>query len=134
VALAWKPKHVHPLSLLAALIVIGLAALVPALAWELARGDRMHVHAGSVAAILYVGAFPGFVSYVFWNRGVEAVGANRASLFLHLIPVFGTLLAAIFLGEVPRWYHALGVALIFSGIWLTTRQRPLRPQESRSPG
>lgn len=119
VALAWKPANVHRLSLLAAMIAIGLVALVPFVAWEYAQGERMVVHAGSVAAILYVGVFPGFLSYVFYNRGVEAIGPGKASLFLHLLPVFGTLLAAVFLGEVPRWYHGVGIALVFAGIAMT---------------
>ena len=123
VALAWKPANVHRLSLLAAMIVLGLVALVPFAAWEYAQGERMNVHAGSLAAILFVGVFPGFLSYVFYNRGVEAIGPGKASLFLHLLPVFGTLLAAIFLGEVPRWYHGGGIALVFCGIALTMGRR-----------
>lgn len=121
VALSWRPERVHPLSLLTAMLLIGLIMLLPAVAWEAMAGRRMDVHAGSIAAILYVGVFPGFLSYVFYNRGVAVIGAGKASLFLHLMPVFGTLLAAVFLGEAPRWYHAVGIAAIFSGIVLTMR-------------
>jgi len=38
------------------------------------------------------------------------------------MPVFGTILSALFLAEIPFWYHYLGIALIFTGIWLTMRQ------------
>jgi drug/metabolite transporter (DMT)-like permease len=38
------------------------------------------------------------------------------------MPVFGTLLAAIFLGERPAWYHLAGIGLVFAGIFLTTRR------------
>ena len=75
-----------------------------------------------MASLAYVGIFPSFLGYIFYNRGVAEVGANKGSLFIHLMPVFGTLLSVIFLGEVPFWYHYLGIALIFAGIWLTMKK------------
>lgn len=122
VALAWRPAGLHPMLMLGATTAIGLAALAPAYAWEIAAGRHIHLHAGSLAALAYVGIFPSFIGYIFYNRGVAEVGANRASLFIHLMPVFGTLLSALFLGEIPQWYHYAGIGLIFSGIWLTMRK------------
>jgi drug/metabolite transporter (DMT)-like permease len=122
VGLGWRPAGVHPMLLLAAFSTVGLAALAPAYAWEIAQGRYIHVHTGSLAALAYVGIFPSFIGYIFYNRGVAEVGANRASLFIHLMPVFGTLLAALFLGEIPVWYHYLGIALIFTGIGLTMKR------------
>jgi len=63
--------------------------------------------------------FPALVSYFCYNRGVELAGANRAGLFIHLIPVFGTIMAIFFLGETFFWFHGLGFGLVFSGIGLT---------------
>ena len=131
IVLAWRPVRVHPMLMLAAMILIGLAALLPGVLWELSHGRHMHFSAGSVAAVAYVGVFPGFVSYVFYNRGVAEVGAGKASLFIHLMPVFGTLLAALFLAEVPRWYHYVGIALIFCGIGMTTAWRKAGLAEKR---
>ena len=74
------------------------------------------------AALAYVGIFPSFIGYIFYNKGVAEIGANKASLFIHLMPVFGTILSTIFLGEIPHWYHYLGIGLIFTGIWLTMRK------------
>lgn len=122
VALAWRPAGVHPMLMLGATTVIGLAALAPAYAWELAQGREMNVHLGSLSALAYVGIFPSFIGYIFYNKGVGEVGASKASLFIHLMPVFGTLLSFIFLGEIPGWYHYLGISLIFSGIWLTMKK------------
>ena len=51
------------------------------------------------------------------------MGASKASLFIHLMPVFGTLLSAVFLDEVPQTYHFIGIALIFAGIYLTTSRK-----------
>jgi len=122
VGLAKRPAGVDPMLMLAALTAIGLAALAPAYAWELSQGRHMNLHAGSLAAIAYVGILPSFIGYIFYNRGVAEVGPNKASLFIHLMPVFGTLLSALFLGEIPHAYHYAGIALIFAGIWLTTRR------------
>jgi len=122
VGLAWRPAGVHPMLMLAALTAVGLVALAPAYAWELSRGLHITVTTGSLAALAYVGIFPSFLGYIFYNRGVAEVGPNQASLFIHLMPVFGTILSALFLGEIPHGYHYAGIALIFSGIWLTTRK------------
>ena len=122
VALAWRPAGVHPMLMLGATTVIGLCALGPAYAWELAQGRTMNIHLGSLSALAYVGIFPSFLGYIFYNKGVAEVGASKASLFIHLMPVFGTLLSFVFLGEVPFWYHYFGIGLIFTGIWLTTKR------------
>ncbi|HSG23328.1 MAG TPA: DMT family transporter [Azonexus sp.] len=122
VGLAWRPSGVHPMLMLAAMTAVGLAALLPAYLWEMAQGRQINVYLGSLASLAYVGLFPSFLGYIFYNRGVAEVGASKASLFIHLMPVFGTLLSAIFLGEIPLWYHYLGIGLIFSGIWLTMKK------------
>jgi len=122
VGLAWRPAGVHPMLMLAAMTLVGLLALAPAYAWEMAQGRNAHWQPSAFAALAYVGIFPSFIGYIFYNRGVAEVGANKASLFIHLMPVFGTLLSAVFLGEVPYWYHYLGIALIFTGIWLTMKK------------
>lgn len=122
VGLAWRPAGVHPMLMLAAMAVVGLIVLAPFYLWEMAQGKHINIHAGSLASLAYVGIFPSFLGYIFYNRGVAEVGANRASLFIHLMPVFGTLLSAIFLAEIPQWFHYLGISLIFSGIWLTMKK------------
>lgn len=122
VALAWRPAGVHPMLMLGATTVIGLAAIAPAYAWELAQGGHINLHLGALTALAYVGIFPSFLGYIFYNKGVAEVGASKASLFIHLMPVFGTLLSFLFLGEVPFWYHYFGIGLIFTGICLTMKR------------
>jgi drug/metabolite transporter (DMT)-like permease len=122
VGLAWRPAGVHPMLMLAAFCAVGLAALLPAYLWEMAQGRHINVHWGSLASLAYVGIFPSFLGYIFYNRGIAEVGAARGSLFIHLMPVFGTVLSAIFLGEIPHWYHYAGIALIFTGIGLTMKK------------
>lgn len=123
VGLRWRPAGVDPMLSLAAFTVVGLLVLAPAWAWEMAV-DGQFVRPGWPAflGIVYAGIFPGFLGYVFYNAGVAAVGPNRGSLFIHLMPVFGTILAALFLGERPQWFHFLGIGLVFAGIALTTRK------------
>lgn len=122
IGLAWRPAGVDAMLLLAAFTAVGLAALLPAYLWEMAQGHSIRAHAGSLAALAYVGIFPSFIGYIFYNRGVAEVGASRASLFIHLMPVFGTLLSALFLGEQPQRFHYVGISLIFIGIFLTMRK------------
>lgn len=128
IGLEWRPQGVHPMLLIAALTAIGIVVLIPPYALEILAGRHINLHTGSALSLLYVGIFPSLIGYIFYNRAVGEVGASRASLFIHLMPVFGTLLSVIFLGEVPRWYHYAGIALIFSGIWLTTRHATPRRQ------
>jgi drug/metabolite transporter (DMT)-like permease len=124
IGLQWRPSGVHPMLMLAAFTVVGLLALAPAYAWEIAQGKTIRLSAGALAGIAYTGLLPGFLGYIFYNRAVGEVGASKASLFIHLMPVFGTLLSAIFLDEIPQAYHYAGIALIFSGIYLTTAALP----------
>jgi drug/metabolite transporter (DMT)-like permease len=115
---------VHPLSFLIAITVTGLIFLFPAYLWEMAQGRHVLVTPGSIAGIVYTGVGPAFLGYILWNRGVAEVGPARAGLFMHLIPAFGIVLSMIFLDEKPALYHAVGICLIFAGIWLNTRRLP----------
>jgi drug/metabolite transporter (DMT)-like permease len=78
--------------------------------------------------MLYLGIFPSFVGYVFWNRAVAEVGSNIAGIFVHLMPAFGSILAWIFLGERIFLFHVAGIALILAGIALTSRGRRVVPE------
>ena len=124
VGLQWRPAGLDPMVMLAAFTLVGLSALIPAAAAEYVAGARLELGPGTLVGILYTGVFPGFLGYVFYNRGVAAVGPNRGSLFIHLMPAFGTGLAALFLGERPHWYHLCGIVLIFVGIVMNTRKAP----------
>jgi drug/metabolite transporter (DMT)-like permease len=112
----------HPLAFLFAIALIGVVATLPFYLIELASGRQIHASAGAWAAIAYAGIFPAFLGFIFWNKGVEQVGASKAGLFIHLMPAFGILLAAVFLGEALAAFHVAGIALIFGGIFLTMRR------------
>lgn len=125
--LQFRPPGLDPLLLIAILICLGLIMLTPFYLWELSSGRQLQLNTASLLSMAYTGIFPSFLGYIFYNRGVAEVGASRASLFIHLMPVFGTLLAALFLAERPASHHLAGILLIFTGIALATRpQRGLR--------
>ncbi|MBI4985656.1 MAG: DMT family transporter [Rhodocyclales bacterium] len=113
----------HPMSFLAAITVIGLGALAPVYAWEIAAGRLIDATPAALAGIAYTGIFPAFLGYAFWNRGVAETDPARAGLFMHLMPAFGIVLSYVFLGEGIAGYHLAGIALIFGGIWLNTRSK-----------
>ena len=119
-----KPPEIPGLALLAACAVVGVFLLLPFLAYEMVyMSGRVEWTPATVGAMLYVGIGPSFVAYLFWNRAVGEVGSNVAGIFMHLMPVFGTLLAWIFLDERLHAFHVVGIALILGGITLTTRGR-----------
>lgn len=115
-----KPA-VHPVSLLLSTFALGALALVPFAAAEWVAGDRIPATPGAAAAIAYVAVVPSIVSFFCWNRGVELLGAARAGQFIHLMPVFGAVLAFVVLGERLEGYHLLGAAIIGAGIVLASR-------------
>ena len=120
VCLRWRPAELRPLNFQAATMVLGMVALTPLYGWDLAHGHAIAVNAATVASILYLALFPSILAYIFWNRAVAELGANRSGQFLHLMPAFGAVLSMIFLGERLHAFHAVGIALIALGIWLAT--------------
>lgn len=117
--LRFKPAA-HPLSLLWATFLAALVMLAPFYVWEIASGRTFTLGLPTVTGLVYVAAFPSFLAYLFYNRGIELIGSARAGQFLHLMPVFGAVLAVVLLGEAFRGYHLVGVILIGAGILVAT--------------
>ncbi len=121
--LRWKPAELSTPGFLACIIMFGLPLLAAAYAIELAWGRRFDLNLQTAATLAYYGVFPSVLAYLFFNRGVEVLGAARAGVFVHLVPVFGFVLSALFLDEPPQWFHFTGIALVFCGIWLCNAVR-----------
>jgi drug/metabolite transporter (DMT)-like permease len=113
---------IHWLSFLFMLFLVSALVVLPFLMWEIATGARMEVSSFTLAALAYVAIFPSVVAYICLTRGVELIGANRSGIFLHMIPLFGALLAIGLLGEPLRVYHVVGFALILCGVALASRK------------
>jgi drug/metabolite transporter (DMT)-like permease len=118
------PPSFHPMALVTVIALFGLVFLAPLYGWELAHGGGFEVNRSTVSAILYIGLFASVLAYICWNRGVALVGANRAGLFMHLVPLFSAVLGVVALNEPVRLFHLVGAALIFGGIYLVTGARP----------
>jgi drug/metabolite transporter (DMT)-like permease len=116
-----RPKT-HQLSLIAFTTGCGALLLVPAAIWEYQGGATLKFDAVTVATLVYVVIFPSTLAYLFFNRGIALIGPNRAAPFFHLVPVFGSAMAILLLGEQPRLFHLAGYALVLAGVVIASRQ------------
>lgn len=112
-----RPK-VHPLSFLAATMGVGVCVVFPFYVAELLAGRFIVPGTGSVLAIGYVSIFPSVISYLFFNRGVELIGASATGLYINVMPILGAGLAILFLGETLQPFHFVGMLLVGAGIAL----------------
>ena len=70
----------------------------------------------------YVVIFPGLLAFFFWIKGISIIGANRAGVFLHLMPIIGTIMAIIIFDESFMYYHLIGAIFIIVGIILSNKR------------
>lgn len=104
-----------------AAVIFGMGALMlmPVAVAEYLTGARIApLGLGAIGALGYVTIFPSILAVLCYNRGVELIGANRSGPFLHLVPLFGAILAVIFLDERPGWHHAIGAVLVVGGVFI----------------
>ena len=66
--------------------------------------------------------FPGLAAFFFWIKGISIIGANRAGVFLHLMPIFGSLMAIVLFNEKFMSYHFFGAIFIVAGITLSNKK------------
>ena len=116
-----RPKT-HQLSLIAFTTGCGALLLLPFSIWEYSTGTTLKFDALTVATLIYVVIFPSTLAYLFFNRGIALIGPNRAAPFFHLVPVFGSAMAILLLGEQPRLFHLVGYVLVLAGVIIASRQ------------
>jgi drug/metabolite transporter (DMT)-like permease len=117
IALRHKPA-IHWKSLMLVLCTAAMITSLPFLAWEIATDRAVWPDTRGWAVVAYTAIFPSIVSQVTFMKGVELIGANRAGLFINLVPIIGTLLSISLLGEAFHLYHAIALILVLGGIWL----------------
>lgn len=105
-----------------AAITYGVAGIVnaPLAVFEFANGQRIIPSLAVAGAIAYAALLASLVAYFLYARAVEIIGGVRTGVFIHLIPLFASLLGLVFLGEAPALYHAVGFGLILTGVWVAS--------------
>ncbi|MCL4425360.1 MAG: DMT family transporter [Firmicutes bacterium] len=116
--------RLSPLSATTYAVIFGLLLLYPAwfvektlpLGWRPGFGFSLPVLFG----ILYIGLFASVLAFLWWYEGTRAIGAGRASTFANLLPFYAALLAMVFLGERPAWFHLVGGSILVAGVLLAS--------------
>ena len=116
-ALRMKPQ-MHWLSFITVLCAAAWLASLPFAAWELSGPRGMWPDLQGWAVVAFAATMPGLVAQSCFIRGTEMIGSNRAGLFINLVPIFGTLLSILILGEAFHLYHAIALVMVLGGIWL----------------
>lgn len=117
-----KRPAIHWSSFVAVTCVVGALTQLPLFPLERAAGLVANFTVPALFMLAYAIIFPAFLAFVFFNRSIELIGANRAAPFSHLTPVFGSFLAVIFLGEQLRSHHLIGFALVITGVIVASRR------------
>ena len=117
-----KKFELSQTSLLEVIISAGLILLLPAYLIEMYLGFKLNVNLPFILTLSYVVFFPGLASFICWIKGISIIGSNRSGIFLHLMPIFSTVLAILIFKEQFMHYHLFGATLIISGILLSSRK------------
>jgi len=117
-----KKFELSQISLLQTIISAGLILLLPAYLIEMSLGYRLNVNLPFVLTLGYVVIFPGLASFIFWIKGISIIGSNRSGIFLHLMPIFSTILAILIFDEKFMIFHFIGAVFIISGIIISSKK------------
>lgn len=122
VALRRRPVMHWQTFMLALIVVAAITSIPPAIVeWSLGLSHWPTPEGWAIAA--YSGIFPSLLAQASFVRGVQLIGPNRAGLFINLLPIFGTLLSILILGEAFHLYHAIALMLVLGGIALAEAKR-----------
>jgi drug/metabolite transporter (DMT)-like permease len=102
---------------------LGLVFMTPWLGWEIFYNRTLNLGTEGAFGVLYSAIGSMLLAYAGWSYVVTRLGAARAGATMHLMPAMGVGLAALFLGEYPRWFHFAGIALILAGVALSSVRR-----------
>ena len=121
--LAEKKKfELSNISLLQTIITAGLILLFPAYIIEMLLDHRVNINLPFILTLSYVVLFPGLASFFFWIKGISIIGSNRSGIFLHLMPIFSTIMAILIFNEKFMGFHLIGAILIVTGIVLSSKK------------
>ncbi len=126
------PGELAPVELMTVLCLVGVLACLPmaaAEAWLFARPTSWSLDA--LLAVGFLGLFPSALAQILWVAGIKRIGATTAGYFIYTVPVFGTAMAIGVLGETLYWYHLVGIALVFVGVYAAAARAGRRDQTGR---
>ena len=110
------------LTLVHVLCTFGLIFIFPQFLYEFSQGLRVSFNTNVYYTLIYLALFPSIGSYYCWAGAVAIIGANRAGIFLSLIPFFSTIMAIIFFNEQFKFFHLIGSILIIIGLFLSNKK------------
>ena len=116
-----KKINLEPFILLQTLILIGLVFLVPFYIYEILTFQYLAINIPVMLTVGYVVLFAGIGAYIFWIGAIKIIGPSRSGIFLHLMPVFSSLMAIFILGEKLANFHIYGASLILIGIIISSK-------------
>ncbi|MDC0364242.1 DMT family transporter [Candidatus Pelagibacter sp.] len=118
-----KKKFTLPLlTLVHILCTFGLLFILPQFLFEISQGKIIKFDINLSYILIYLALFPSIGSYYCWAGAVSIIGANRAGIFLSLIPLFSTILAMFFFNENFYFFHFIGSVLIVLGLILSNKK------------
>lgn len=123
IALKYKPT-LHWKSTIATFSAGALIAAIPLAAYEFWQGTALMPDLHGWLVVLYIGLFPSLLAQVTFIRGIEIIGANRAGLFINLVPIFGTMLSVLIIGEQLHLFHIVALVMVLGGVVIAERSRP----------
>ena len=115
--------EISQITLLQVVIIFGLIFLTPIYIAELSRGNYIVLEMPFFLTLTYVVIFPGLLSFLFWIKGISIIGANRSGIFLHLMPIFGSIFAILIFNEKIMIYHLIGALFIIVGIKISNMKK-----------
>lgn len=115
------PAAFHVRESLFAIILLGMVPLLPLYLIETVTYRPVPLSLQTVLVVTVLALLVSVLGMLMWTRGNQLIGANRAAIYVNLLPLFGATLAVLLLGETIRPYHLVGGALIGSGMWLALR-------------
>jgi len=131
--LSKRPASIGGVGFLWCLCLAGSILLAPAYLADVYVSGPFEISVANCVSVAYVAIFAAIVAFLCWNFGATKLSPARLGMFAHLIPVFGSMLAVIFLGESFGWYHAVGVVLIGAGLWVAIANQPKPAAADKTP-
>ena len=110
------------LTLVHVICTFGLICVFPQFLYEFSQGQLIKIDINLFYILIFLALFPSIGSYYCWAGAVSIIGANRAGIFLSLIPLFSTFFAIIFFNEKFEFYHLIGSILIMLGLLLSNKK------------